>query len=102
MSDLKAVPKTKRRVNKPYIEWIKQRRCCVCDQPAPSDPHHVNEKGKGSMGSKTHDDRALPFCRPCHTEVHLSGCETFAKEKNIDFEIKIEVYKSVFNKVPLI
>jgi len=50
-----------------YLIWIRVQRCCFCDAGAPSDPHH---KTGGGMGTKSHDNTAIPLCRRCHQAFH--------------------------------
>jgi hypothetical protein len=62
-------PKAARIVSEKYLAYVRRHPCCACGRPGPSDPHHVQLKGHGSMGSKTHDIRTVPLCREHHDEV---------------------------------
>jgi len=65
--------------SKHYLEWMKQKSCCVCHRPGPSDPHHFQRPGEGSMSSTVGDDRALPVCRFHHTLFHNHGRAKWAE-----------------------
>ena len=41
-----------------HMARIKEMPCCVCDEPGPSEAHHV----KQSSGFLT-----VPLCKSCHT-----------------------------------
>ena len=98
---LTPVPKVKRIEDNDYLDWIRSLHCCVCGHRPPSEPHHVSEKGKGSMGSKTDDTRAIPACNYHHREAHVSGRNTFAEERKIEYESLIkglqDLYKEILN-----
>ena len=51
--------------HRPYLNWVKKKRCCNCNQPA-DDPHHEQREGHGGMATTPGDDRAVPMCRACH------------------------------------
>ena len=83
--------KPKRYENKAYIEYIKQRPCCVTSMmivnqdsgEIESDPHHTETGGMGTKGS---DLSCVPLLHELHQECHTIGRETFQKKYNIDFE----------------
>ena len=72
-----------------YHKWIWTLRCTVESCQKPGEPHHVNEKGKGSMGSKTDDTREIPLCHSHHVEIHQAGRDTFASRYNLNYEKEI-------------
>ena len=47
-----------------YIGRIKELPCGVCQQPGPSDAHHVRT-GQG-MSQRAGDYCTIPLCKPCH------------------------------------
>ena len=51
-----------------YLKHVRSFPCCVCDKPAPSDPHHYGP-GKG-MSRKPDDVYTAPLCRWCHDTAH--------------------------------
>lgn len=80
-------PKPKRNIDKKYIEWIKSLNCCCCGARNEfSDPHHVNKKGHGGVGTKANDRRAVPLCHHHHTIVHQEGRNTFEQKFCVVFE----------------
>lgn len=93
----------KKRVKDPaYIEYIRSIPCIVCllkGLESASEDHHVNEKGKGSMGSKTDDRRAIPLCHPHHAEFHDTGRETFSKKYDLDYEYIIQKFNNIYDKL---
>lgn len=46
-----------------YLEMVRGRRCCNCNAPPRSDPHHEGKKG---VSQKVRDTLAVPLCRRCH------------------------------------
>lgn len=44
-----------------HVAWVKSQPCIVCDQPGPSDAHHIDQS--------THF-LTLPLCQGCHTGSH--------------------------------
>lgn len=93
--------------NNEYLEWIKILPCLVCTIKAGyipslefhSDPHHIPEKGGGSIGLKTHDNRAIPLCRLHHMEYHNLGKETFREKYNLDYEYIIHRLQEAYGRV---
>ena len=72
------LPKSKRWVNRKYLNWIATLSCANCgiiDETIV--PHHaidisaiagrVSSKG---MGMKTNDWLAMPLCYTCHSKLH--------------------------------
>lgn len=92
--------KSKRVKDPAYIKYIYSVPCIACLVSGDynlSEPHHVNKKGHGSMGSKTDDSRAIPLCRPHHTEIHLIGRDTFALKYSLDYEHIIESLNNIYS-----
>lgn len=79
-------PKPTRRIDEAYIEWIKSLPCAICGRVGISDPHHVNYAGRGGMGTKADDDRAIPLCHYHHVEAHNMGRTTFAIKYSFGYE----------------
>jgi hypothetical protein len=50
---------------KSYIEYVKDRPCCICEA-VPVDPHHFPVT-KGA-GGKEVEEWVIPMCRGCHNE----------------------------------
>lgn len=40
-----------------YLAWVKQQPCGVCDEPGPSDAHHIDQ-GFHFL--------CIPLCKDCH------------------------------------
>ena len=40
-----------------YLGWVKQQACIVCDEPGPSDAHHIEQGNHFTT---------LPLCESCH------------------------------------
>jgi len=53
-----------------YMRRIRKLPCCVCNAPAPSDPHHPHGVGYRGTGSKAPDVWCIPLCRAHHDELH--------------------------------
>ena len=64
-------PKTRRWESKPYLDWIRTKRCIVCDSPGstlrPIEAAHFHRTEKGK-GRKPSDCFATPQCFTCHNE----------------------------------
>lgn len=60
--------------DKKYLAFIRSLPCLVCQRPGPSDPHHEQEKGHGTMAGKCSDYRTVPLCHTHHRERHDKGC----------------------------
>jgi len=58
-----------------YLAFVRERSCCACAAPGPSDPHHwaLKGSGNGGMGMKVDDLRTVPLCRRCHDYYHAHG-----------------------------
>jgi hypothetical protein len=55
-----------------YMAAVRALPCCVCDAPAPSDPHHPHGAGYKGAGTKSPDIWTIPLCRAHHDELHAS------------------------------
>ena len=44
-----------------YLHWVKSQPCIVCNEPGPSDAHHI-EQGRHYT--------TLPLCKGCHQGSH--------------------------------
>ena len=53
-----------------YLDYLRRQPCAVCNDSAPSDPHHLDS---GVMGSKGDDWTCVPLCREHHREYHDHG-----------------------------
>jgi hypothetical protein len=82
--------------SKKYLAFISNCPCLLCGRIAPSEPHHIVEKGKGSMGMKTSDYRAVPLCNEHHSEYHNHGRQTFFNKYNFDPEYIIERLNQIY------
>lgn len=40
-----------------YLAWVKEQPCGVCEQPGPSDAHHIEQH---------HQYLCIPLCKDCH------------------------------------
>lgn len=69
----RSVPKSKPVRSRTYMDFVKGHKCCVCQAPPPSDPHHYGPAGTKGMGLKTDDLRTVPLCRLCHDEFHAKA-----------------------------
>lgn len=64
------VPKTPPLRNDVYLVFVREKACCGCGAPPPSDAHHFGPRG---AGQKTDDYRTIPLCRDCHDYFHAHG-----------------------------
>lgn len=60
--------------NPAVLQFARERPCCVCLSPAPSDPCHIKSRGAG--GPDTFKN-LVSMCRKCHREQHQKGIITF-------------------------
>lgn len=64
--------------NETYLEFVRNIRCVVCNDPNRSDPHHVGNE-------RENDYLAVPLCRLHHNDYHkLGSVEKFNEKYNID------------------
>lgn len=52
----------------PQAALCRTLRCCICNAPPPSDPHHVKSRGAGGT-----DADYVALCRRCHDGLHRHG-----------------------------
>lgn len=57
-------------VNKPLLAEFRRRRCEVCGNAPPSEPHHVLCRGMGGGGRIDHPFNLLSACLRCHRRYH--------------------------------
>ena len=67
--------------NAAYIAAVRGLPCCACGVANQSEAHHPRCKPPASephaykripgAGIRSHDQDAIPLCRPCHTRFHL-------------------------------
>ena len=95
--------KPHRERDKKYLEFIRECPCIACLVTTEfniieCDPHHVNEKGKGGIGTKCSDYRAIPLCHAHHVEVHQVGRDSFADEYGLDYETVISRLNKIWEE----
>ncbi len=61
-------PKPERTIDPEYLAWLRGQACAACYAPPPCDPHHTTSRGAGGG-----DDRAIPLCRPCHSDLEANA-----------------------------
>ena len=61
----------------PYLKFVRQLPCAICQDDTGSDPHHQRGSKTGGASFKCHDIRTAPLCRTHHSELHNHGHETF-------------------------
>jgi hypothetical protein len=49
---------------KEHMAWIKSLPCGVCDEPGPSDAHHITDCGRRVSHYAT-----IPLCKSCHQDT---------------------------------
>jgi hypothetical protein len=50
-----------------YLAKIRKLPCCVCDEPAPSEAHHLKSADPNrGKGTKPPNKWAIPLCHECH------------------------------------
>ena len=73
MTQVTPIPKPRKRIiDTNYLRWLTLKPCLYCGRPS-TEPHHVRAgegPGKGSMGTKPDDYRALNTCPKCHNALH--------------------------------
>jgi hypothetical protein len=84
-----------RRIDEPYLAWIREQPCCICGK-LPSEAAHLrvgsinHDKTYGALGMKSSDKWALPLCRSHHVEQHASNeLEWWASRGINPFELAI-------------
>lgn len=68
-----------------YLDFIRDKSCCICFDPPLSDPHHLISIGMGMKRSKLTEFEhiskgVVPLCRKHHQEFHNSGLKKFDKD----------------------
>lgn len=53
-----------------YTNWLRQQPCNQCGSQRGCDPHHRTGAG---MAMRSHDHKAMPMCRGCHTQFHAGS-----------------------------
>lgn len=83
--------KPQRKRDEDYLAFVRALPCRIHTSHCEGhiDPHHIVPRGGGKVGSKTDDDRCLPFCRYHHDEYHKLGRSCFEREYVIDLEAEI-------------
>lgn len=82
MAKTKDSPKSRYK-SEVYLDFIREKRCCVCGAPHP-DAHHEGVFKKGGV-KRLNDFQALPLCHiDCHLEgIHKEG-KPFWVKRDID------------------
>ena len=68
-----------------YVNFVRQQKCCICFNPPPNDPDHLDQIG---MGRKRQDPSLLehfsciPLCRKHHSERHTMPIKQFEEIHN--------------------
>lgn len=66
--------------SKKHIGRIKEMPCSLCDQPGPSDCHHILE-GR-TKGRRSGDFCTIPLCKDCHQgRLGIHGDQTMLRIK---------------------
>ena len=70
-----------------YINFIRNKPCSICFNPAPNDPHHLIAIGMGrnrnKLTEREHIEKGVvPLCRKHHQEFHNGGLKKFDKDNN--------------------
>lgn len=57
-----------------FLNWVREKPCCHCGRPSPSQAHHIIGIG-GNRGAslKADDSLTIPLCTKCHTTVHQAN-----------------------------
>lgn len=84
-----------------YLDWLKTRRCVVCDCSPLSmdglfaiiDPAHGPSAG---MRVKGPDKEACPLCRHHHSEQHSIGWPDFEAKYKIDREREAAIHYGLY------
>ncbi len=77
-----------------YKDWLKTKRCCVCNAMS-SDPAHTLNNSTGSKGP---DSSCVPLCRAHHDEYD-SGRKAFERKyDNMDMQAAARGYWATFQE----
>lgn len=69
--------KQKRIQDESQLDYVRQRRCCVCNANPPSDASHIKTRGSGG-GDQSFN--LISHCRRHHTEWHRYGPKKFCQK----------------------
>lgn len=60
-----------------HLEWVKSQPCGVCDTPAPTEAHHIEQEQHYTT---------IPLCTDCHRGDHngIHGRRSIWKVKKLD------------------
>lgn len=57
--------------NEKFLAWVREKPCCHCGRPSPSQAHHIiGIGGNRGAGLKADDSQVIPLCHECHSIVH--------------------------------
>jgi len=85
-----SVPKPITNRSKKYLEFIREKKCLVCQSAMQAEPHHVSIPGSGrGVGKKGSDYHTIPLCRNHHRSYHYNGRESFCEDFGIHLEREI-------------
>lgn len=71
---------TKREREAPgHLTLVRKLPCCICDEPAPSQAHHLKATGERGVGKKSGNRWCVPMCHECH----LYGVEKVGSRKEV-------------------
>jgi len=76
------IEKTKRYRSEKYLNFIRSKRCLICDRLA--EPHHVKINHNSGMGRKPDDTYSIPLCRDHHEEIEKLNTVSFCDKYVID------------------
>lgn len=93
-----------RRRDPQYLAWIRSLPCMVTGKNSfPTDSplslveaHHVREEGKGGIGTKPDDSRAVPLEHWLHRIYHDHGRERFERTYGVNFEAEIKRLNALY------
>jgi len=83
-------PKEKIFISEDYLDFIRGKKCLICNAPPKSNAHH-EKLGGGGTSMKCDDTRAVPMCNMHHRDRHDTGF-SFWDNNNIDIKMKIIEY----------
>jgi len=69
-----------------FKNFIRSQPCAACGQPSPSEPHHVEQRGKAQTGS---DYSCVPLCHECHRLTEDKGHIWMEQQAMISFAVVI-------------
>lgn len=92
-------PRPIRRRDEAYLKFIRTQPCCVTHVSHQIEANHIREDGKGGLGTKPDDSRALPFADWLHRLYHTIGKKAFEKCYGIDLESEIKRHNALYERV---